>query len=273
MCVSTIQQRKRKSPNPINDKTTNTLQSAQVPPALAAVQGGQAAASRIMRLGARKPVIDASSDDGKIMEISSAPQLSFENVRFAYPTRGDAEVLKGVSLTVPPGKTLALVGQSGSGKSTIVQLMMRLYDPTAGCVRLGGEDVRLFNVRWLRRQIGLVSQEPVLFSASVFENVRIACREATRDDVEEACTKASVHDFIKGLPQGYDTMCGEGGSQMSGGQKQRIAIARAVVSNPRILLLDEATSALDAESERLVQVRVPRPWVHPMLKSTQIRRG
>jgi ABC-type multidrug transport system fused ATPase/permease subunit len=225
----------------------------QVPPALAAVLNGQAAASRITRLRARKPRIDASSVDGRIMDLSSAPRLSLENVRFAYPTRGDAEVLRGVSLTVPPGKTLALVGQSGSGKSTVVQLVMRLYDPTAGCVLLDGEDVRLFNVRWLRRQIGLVSQEPVLFSASVFENVRINCREATRGDVEEACKKASVHDFIRGLSQGYDTMCGERGSQMSGGQKQRIAIARAVVSNPRILLLDEATSALDTESERLVQ--------------------
>lgn len=131
-------------------------QPTQVFPALAAVQNGQTAASRIVRLEARTPQIDASSGSGKIVDLSSAPRITLDGVRFAYPTRRDAEVLKGVTLTVPPGKTLALVGQSGSGKSTIVQLVMRLYDPTAGSVLLDGQDVREFNVRFLRRQVGLV---------------------------------------------------------------------------------------------------------------------
>jgi ABC-type multidrug transport system fused ATPase/permease subunit len=179
--------------------------------------------------------------------------VEFQSVTFCYPSRPDARVLNGLSLHVRRGGTVALVGASGSGKSTVVALVERFYDPSEGAVLLDGRDVREVNLKWLRRQVGLVSQEPVLFSVSVGENIRYGREDASEEEVEEAARQANALDFVRGLPEGFATLCGERGAQMSGGQKQRIAIARALVRDPRILLLDEATSALDSESERLVQ--------------------
>ena len=170
--------------------------------------------------------------------------------------------MKGLSLTFCSGKTTALVGASGSGKSTIVSLIERFYDPTSGCVKLDDHDIKTLNVKWLRSQIGYVSQEPVLFGMTVKANIAFGLLgtsyEQAPDEekdvlIREACIKANAHGFICQLPQGYDTLVGERGLLLSGGQKQRVAIARAIVSDPRILLLDEATSALDTQSEGIVQ--------------------
>jgi ATP-binding cassette subfamily B (MDR/TAP) protein 1 len=160
---------------------------------------------------------------------------------------------QGYSLVVEAGQTVALCGASGSGKSTAIQLVERFYDPDQGSVTLDGVDLRKLNVRWLRQQIGLVSQEPVLFSGTIAENIAYGKPGATRADVEAAAKMANAHDFIMEFPSGYDTDVGEKGGQLSGGQKQRVAIARAMVKNPAVLLLDEATSALDTKSERVVQ--------------------
>ena len=147
------------------------------------------------------------------------------------------------------GENLGLIGPSGSGKSSIVKIIQRLYDADSGEVLVGGVNVKELNLKWLRSQIGMVSQEPVLFDTTIAENIRYGREEASLEEIMEAAKKANAHDFITSLPKGYDTNVGEGGTQLSGGQKQRVAIARALVSNPRILLLDEATSALDTESE------------------------
>ena len=159
----------------------------------------------------------------------------------------------GYSLEIAAGTTVALVGASGSGKSTIIQLMERFYDPDSGVVTLDGVDLRELNVRWLRQQIGLVGQEPVLFSGTIAENIAYGKPGSTREDVENAARMANAWDFIQEFPAKFDTDVGEKGGQLSGGQKQRIAIARAMIKNPAVLLLDEATSALDTESERIVQ--------------------
>ncbi|GFH12386.1 uncharacterized protein HaLaN_08063 [Haematococcus lacustris] len=162
-------------------------------------------------------------------------------------------VFKGFTLDIPAGQTVALVGESGSGKSTIVGLVLRYYDVVMGQLLVDGLDVRSYNLRWLRSHIGLVSQEPLLFSCSVGDNIRYGLPGASQEEVEAAARAANAHDFISALPEGYNTHVGERGVQLSGGQKQRVAIARAVVKNPRIMLLDEATSALDAHAEKVVQ--------------------
>jgi ATP-binding cassette subfamily B (MDR/TAP) protein 1 len=169
---------------------------------------------------------------------------------------GDAawrQVCNGYSLEIAAGTTVALVGASGSGKSTAIQLMERFYDPDSGVVTLDGVDLRELNVRWLRQQIGLVGQEPVLFSGTIAENIAYGKPGSTPADVEQAARMANAWDFIQEFPAKFDTDVGEKGGQLSGGQKQRIAIARAMIKNPAVLLLDEATSALDTESERIVQ--------------------
>jgi ATP-binding cassette subfamily B (MDR/TAP) protein 1 len=182
-----------------------------------------------------------------------AGRIEFRGVEFAYPARPDAPVHRGVDLDIAPGSTVALVGHSGSGKSTCVQLLERFYDVSGGAVLVDGVDVRELNVAWLRSHIGLVSQEPVLFSGSVRDNIASGKAGATDKDIEAAARLANAHDFVSALPEGYDTQVGEQGVQLSGGQKQRVAIARAIVRDPSILILDEATSALDAASERVVQ--------------------
>ena len=180
-------------------------------------------------------------------------RLELRGVGFSYPTRPDHCVMEGFDLVAEPGETVAICGASGSGKSTAIQLLERFYDPSAGQVLLDGVDIRELQVRWLRKQIGLVSQDPALFAMTIRENIRYGLEGASDAQVEEAARSANAHDFISALPDGYDTNVGERGVQLSGGQKQRVAIARAILKDPRILLLDEATSALDAESERIVQ--------------------
>ncbi|NXO26958.1 MDR1 protein, partial [Cisticola juncidis] len=177
--------------------------------------------------------------------------LEFKNVYFNYPSRPDVEILKGLNLKINSGQTVALVGGSGCGKSTTVQLIQRFYDPKEGMVTIDGQDIRTLNVRYLREVIGVVNQEPVLFATTIAENIRYGRENVTMEEIEKATKEANAYDFIMKLPNKFETVVGERGAQLSGGQKQRIAIARALVRNPKILLLDEATSALDTESESI----------------------
>src|SRR5690606_34366006 len=157
------------------------------------------------------------------------------------------------SLQIAPGETVALVGSSGAGKSTVIQLLLRYYDPQRGQIRIDGNALGALSLEQLRHRIGLVPQDPVIFSTTAFENIRYGRPEASADEVHAAARAAFAHDFLTALPEGYDTFLGERGVRLSGGQRQRIAIARAILKNAPLLLLDEATSALDAESERMVQ--------------------
>ena len=184
--------------------------------------------------------------------------VTFEDVSFRYPARPEAQVLSHVTLALSPGEVVALVGSSGSGKSTIAALLARLYDPESGRVLLDGRDLKELDPNWLRQQVGAVAQEPLLFSRSIADNIRYARPEATDAEVEQAARTANAFDFVTGFPEGFATKVGERGVQLSGGQKQRIAIARAVLKDPRILVLDKATSALDAESEHLVKDALDR---------------
>jgi ATP-binding cassette subfamily B protein/subfamily B ATP-binding cassette protein MsbA len=182
--------------------------------------------------------------------------IRFEDVHFVYPGT-EKEVLKGISFDVPAGSTVALVGESGGGKSTMMDLMARFFDPVTGIISIDGNDIRNFTVKDHRSRVGIVTQEIFLFYGSVHQNISYG-RDLSRDDVIQAARLANAHDFIEALPQGYDTVLGERGFTLSGGQRQRIAIARALLRNPEILILDEATSALDTESERLVQDALSR---------------
>ncbi|KAM1187427.1 hypothetical protein ACFX2J_023354 [Malus domestica] len=210
------------------------------------------AAERIMEVIRRVPKIDSDNMEGEILEDVSG-EVEFKHVEFAYPSRPESIIFKDFNLTVPAGKTVALVGGSGSGKSTVIALLQRFYDPLGGEILLDGVAINKLQLKWLRSQMGLVSQEPALFATSIKENILFGKEDAGIEEVTEAGKAANAHNFISQLPQGYDTQVGERGVQMSGGQKQRIAIARAIIKKPRILLLDEATSALDSESERVVQ--------------------
>jgi ATP-binding cassette subfamily B protein len=185
-------------------------------------------------------------------------ELEFRGVTFAYPTRKDVKVLQAFDLTLAPGEVVALVGPSGAGKSTISALLYRLYDADDGEVTLDGVPLTKLDPSWLRMQVGVVSQDPLLFSASIEENILYGRRDATRDEVVAAARIANAHDFIERFPDGYATKVGERGVQLSGGQRQRIAIARAALKDPRVLVLDEATSALDAESEYQVREALER---------------
>ncbi|WP_375689865.1 ABC transporter transmembrane domain-containing protein [Pseudooceanicola sp. LIPI14-2-Ac024] len=185
-------------------------------------------------------------------------EIVFDDVHFHYPARPDAPALEGIDLAIRPGETVALVGPSGAGKSTIIQMILRFYDPERGAIRLDGTDLRDLNRSAFRHRIALVPQDPVIFAASARDNIRFSAPEASDAEVEAAAKAAAAHDFIMALPQGYDSPLGERGVMLSGGQKQRIAIARAILRDAPVLLLDEATSALDAESERLVQEAVER---------------
>ncbi|NBX41691.1 MAG: ATP-binding cassette domain-containing protein, partial [Gammaproteobacteria bacterium] len=182
-----------------------------------------------------------------------AGRASFENVRFNYPSRPDTSALDDFSLDIAPGETVAFVGPSGAGKSTAFQLLLRFYDPQHGRVLIDGVNLADADPQAVRRRIGLVPQDTVLFGTSARENIRYGRPDATDAEVEAAARAAFADDFIRALPQGYETFLGERGTRLSGGQRQRIAIARAILKNPPLLLLDEATSALDAESERVVQ--------------------
>ncbi|XP_076435094.1 ATP-dependent translocase ABCB1-like [Babylonia areolata] len=223
-----------------------------VSPSMQSMAAARGAAYVIFQLIDLKSKIDNMMEGGK-RPSGVTGTISFHNVHFSYPSRPETKVLDGLSLTVSPGKTVALVGSSGCGKSTAVQLLQRFYDPLEGQVKLDGEDLRNLNVRWLRSHIGVVSQEPVLFATTIAENIRYGCEGVTEEQVIQAAKNANAHDFIMSLPEKYETLVGERGAQLSGGQKQRVAIARALVRDPKILLLDEATSALDTESEKIVQ--------------------
>ena len=229
-----------------------TMGAANVQLEFPDIEKAQEALNRVFKIINKKPTIDSSSDEGKCPN-GIAGNIVLKGVNFRYPSRPDVEILNNFDLEIRAGKSLALVGESGSGKSTIVSLIERFYDPIDGAVTLDGVDIRELQVRWLRKQIGLVSQEPALFAMSIRENIRYGLEGASDAQVEEAAESANAHNFISALPNGYDTNVGERGVQLSGGQKQRVAIARAILKDPRILLLDEATSALDAESERIVQ--------------------
>ncbi|KAL9424704.1 hypothetical protein AB3S75_031761 [Citrus x aurantiifolia] len=200
----------------------------------------------------RVPDIDSENMEGEILE-KFLGEVEFRNVVFAYPSRPETIIFKDFCLKVPAGNTVALVGGSGSGKSTVVSLLQRFYGLLGGEILLDGVAIDKLQLKWLRSQMGLVSQEPALFATSIKENILFGKEDASMEEIIEAAKDANAHNFICQLPQQYDTQVGERGVQMSGGQKQRIAIARAIIKSPRILLLDEATSALDSESERVVQ--------------------
>ncbi|KAI1113488.1 leptomycin B resistance protein pmd1 [Nemania sp. NC0429] len=219
-----------------------------------------ASATGILQAIARKSPIDPFSEEGLKLD-SGNVDITFRGVRLAYPSRREVTVLKELDLVIPASKTTAIVGASGCGKSTIIGLIERFYQPTAGEICLGGHNIQSLNINWLRSQISLVGQEPTLFNTTIFENITFGLEEkdalAQSDKlqglVEAAAIKANAHDFISSLPRGYQTLVGEKGTQLSGGQRQRICIARSLIKNPQILLLDEATSALDVGAERLVQ--------------------
>ncbi|TYI30733.1 hypothetical protein ES332_A05G408200v1 [Gossypium tomentosum] len=219
-----------------------------------------AAGERIMEVMKRVPNIDSDNLEGEILEKVTGA-VEFRHVDFAYPSRPDTMVFKDLCLDIPAGKTVALVGGSGSGKSTVIALLQRFYDPLGGEILLDGISIDKLQVKWLRSQMGLVSQEPALFATTIKENILFGKEDASMDEVIDAAKASNAHSFISQLPQGYETQVGERGVQMSGGQKQRIAIARAIIKAPRILLLDEATSALDTESERVVQQAIDQAAV------------
>ncbi|KAH9535053.1 hypothetical protein CY35_17G034100 [Sphagnum magellanicum] len=221
---------------------------------------GRAAAYSIFELINLVPPIDADDTSGRTLDKVEG-NLELRNIDFAYPSRTEAPIFQNFSLRIPAGKTVALVGSSGSGKSTVIALLERFYDPLAGEVLIDSVNIKEFQLKWLRRQIGLVSQEPALFATTIKENILYGKDGATADEVVDAAKSANAYNFIMQLPQGFDTQVGERGVQMSGGQKQRIAIARAMLKKPPVLLLDEATSALDAESEKVVQQALERAAV------------
>nr|WP_216627298.1 ABC transporter transmembrane domain-containing protein [Corallococcus exercitus] len=213
------------------------------------------AAERVFELMDRPPAIPANEGE-RPATVEGLVEL--RGVHFAYPTRPDVPVLQGIDLTLKAGEVVAVVGSSGAGKSTLAALLSRFYDPIQGQLLLDGRPLPSLDPSWLRRHVGMVAQEPLLFSCSIADNIRYGRPDATDAQVEAAARAANAHDFIQRFPDGYRTEVGERGVQLSGGQKQRVAIARAVLKDPRILILDEATSALDAESEHLVKDALDR---------------
>ncbi|XP_037473228.1 ABC transporter B family member 5-like [Triticum dicoccoides] len=215
-------------------------------------------ATSIFKILDRKSQIDSSSEEGSTMELVKG-DIDFMHISFKYPSRPDVQIFSDFTLNIPSRKTVALVGQSGSGKSTVIALLERFYDPDSGVILLDGVEIKNLKLSWLRDQMGLVSQEPVLFNDTIRANIAYGKHEeVTEEEIAAAAKAANAHEFISSMPQGYSTSVGERGTQLSGGQKQRIAIARAILKDPRILLLDEATSALDAESESAVQDALDR---------------
>jgi ATP-binding cassette subfamily B protein len=221
------------------------------------LQRAAGATERLVELlNAKDTVIDPNDATPVAGRLKGA--VTFDNVQFAYPSRPETQALDGVSFDVAPGETVALVGPSGAGKTTVIQLLLRFYDPSSGAIRLDGQALTDMTRADFRQHIALVPQEPVIFAATARENIRFGRLDATDAEIEAAAKAAAAHEFLSALPEGYDSYVGERGVMLSGGQKQRIAIARAILRDAPILLLDEATSALDAESERAVQTAVDR---------------
>jgi len=213
-------------------------------------------------IGASERIMEILEMEDEMTEQSQNPNLSkdlivgyieFDTVRFSYPSRPEMEVLQGLDFAIKPGQKIALVGQSGAGKSTIVQLLMRYYKINSGSIRVDGKPIENIDLQHLRHNIGIVPQEVMLFGGSIEENIRYGKPEASHEEIEEAAKKANAWEFISSFPEGMQTVVGERGIKLSGGQRQRIAIARAILKDPAILVLDEATSSLDSESEKLVQ--------------------
>lgn len=217
------------------------------------LQRAVASGSRVFELLDAEESVEDAPDATQLGDI--AGELRFENVSFSY---GEEPVLQDFSLTIPAGKTVAFVGPSGAGKTTVLNLVPRFYDPTHGRVLIDGHDIRTVSQESLRRPMALVLQETILFSGTIADNIRFSRPRASREAVEEAAQMANAHDFISRLPKGYDTQVGERGVKLSGGQRQRIAIARAFLADPRILILDEATSAVEPESEWIIQQTLER---------------
>jgi len=217
---------------------------------------GIVGASRIVNLLDTIPEIQESAHPLHVDKLKGL--IEFDNVSFSYEKDSQVQTIRDFSLTINPGKKVAFVGPSGSGKSTVTNLLLRFYDVTYGAVRVDGIDIRRFGIESYRENIGVVLQEPFLFSGSIRDNIAYANPNATTEEVLKAAELANVDEFVRSLPEGYDTVIGERGASLSGGQKQRLAIARAILKDPSILVLDEATSALDTVSEALVQEALDR---------------
>ncbi|EES01319.2 hypothetical protein BDA96_03G288600 [Sorghum bicolor] len=239
---------------------TGSVAIGNASPSISAIAEGQSAAQRLFEIINRKPDIDITDTSGIVLEDIEG-DVELKDVFFRYPARPEHLILDGLCLHVPNGTTMAIVGESGSGKSTIISLVERFYDPQAGEVLVDGVNIKSLQLQWLRGKISLVSQEPLLFMTSIKDNITYGKADATIEEIKRAAELANAATFIEKLPDAYETMVGQRGSQLSGGQKQRIAIARAILKNPKILLLDEATSALDVESERVVQEALNRIMV------------
>jgi len=227
----------------------------QAGPSVSALANGRTAAAKVWLVIDRIPAIDSTSDKGRKLE-SLKGEIRLNDISFRYPARREVEIFNKVSLTIDAGTTVALVGGSGCGKSTVTQLVQRFYDPDAGSVTVDGVDLKDINLAWFRGKIALVPQMPLLFADTIAANVAYGVTDgvtASEDMIVQALKNANAYDFVSKFPKGIHTFCGEGGASLSGGQKQRIAIARAIIRDPTILILDEATSALDNESERVVQ--------------------
>ncbi|MDA0195178.1 MAG: ABC transporter transmembrane domain-containing protein [Bacteroidetes bacterium] len=215
------------------------------------VQKAIGATERILEL--RNETSEVISNVAEKVAPFSEAKIRYKNVRFAYPTRKEFDVLQDISFDIASGQKVAVVGQSGSGKSTIIQLLMRFYDCTSGDIEVNDQSIQDFDLHFLRSQIGIVPQEVILFGGTIRENILYGKPQASDEEVIEAARQANAIDFIESFPEGFETLVGERGVKLSGGQRQRIAIARAILKNPKILILDEATSSLDSESENLVQ--------------------
>ncbi|KAK4390814.1 ABC transporter B family member 14 [Sesamum angolense] len=220
------------------------------------VKGSQVLGS-VFDILQRKSAIDPNSPSST-MVTDVGGDVEFKNVSFKYPTRPDITIFDDLNLKISKGKSMAIVGQSGSGKSTVISLLLRFYDPTSGTILIDGLDIKTVNLKALRLRIGLVQQEPVLFSTTIYENIKYGNSNASEIEIINAAKAANAHGFISRMPEGFHTQVGEKGVQLSGGQKQRVAIARAILKDPSILLLDEATSALDTKSEMHVQEALNR---------------